>query len=124
MIRTLFGILANEPDGLQAKDAIARVEASMELTPFERSTFPKNPELVRFPKILRFSTINTVKAGWLRKKAGIWTLTDEGRVALEGTRIPRRSLPSPVACTKTGRPANPTPPRIPPTVEPTPTRAA
>lgn len=83
MIRTLFGILANEPDGLQAKDAIARVEASMELTPFERSTFPKNPDLVRFPKILRFSTINTVKAGWLRKKAGIWTLTDEGRVALE-----------------------------------------
>lgn len=54
----------------------------MELTPFELSTFPKNPDLVRFPKILRFSTINAVKAGWLRKKAGIWTLTDEGRAAL------------------------------------------
>jgi len=82
MVQTLFRILSNEPEGLQAKDAIARVESEMELTPFELATFPKNPDLVRFPKILRFSTINTVKAGWLRKKAGIWTLTDEGRAAL------------------------------------------
>jgi restriction system protein len=83
MVQTLFRILSNEPEGLQAKDAIARVESAMEPTPFELSTFPKNPDIVRFPKILRFSTINAVKAGWLRKTAGIWTLTDEGRAALE-----------------------------------------
>src|SRR5579884_674707 len=83
MVQTLFRILSDEPEGLQAKDAIARVESAMELTPFELSTFPKNPDIVRFPKLLRFATINAVKAGWLRKKAGIWTLTDEGRAALE-----------------------------------------
>jgi restriction system protein len=83
MIKTLFGILAEEADGLQAKDAIGRVEALLEPTPFEQATFPKNPDLVRFPKILRFSTINAVKAGWLRKKGGIWTLTEEGRAALQ-----------------------------------------
>jgi restriction system protein len=82
MIQTLFRILSGEPDGLQAKDAIARVEREMELTPFELSRFPKHPELVRFPKILRFSTINSVKAGWLRKRSGIWILTEEGRAAL------------------------------------------
>jgi len=82
MIQTLFRILEAEPEGLQAKDAIARVENEMELTDFEKSTFPKNPDLVRFPKILRFSTINSVKAGWLRKKSGTWTLTDEGKAAL------------------------------------------
>jgi restriction system protein len=82
MVQTLFRILSNEPEGLQAKDAIAGVESAMEPTPFELSTFPKNPHIVRFPKLLRFATINAVKAGWLRKTAGIWTLTDEGRAAL------------------------------------------
>jgi restriction system protein len=83
MLKTVFEVLSNEDDGLRAKDTIARVESLMELTPFEQATFPKNPDLVRFPKILRFSTINAVKAGWLRKRGGIWTLTDEGRAALQ-----------------------------------------
>ncbi len=83
MIQTLFRVLEAEPDGLQAKDAIARVEREMVLTPFEQSCFPNNPDLVRFPKILRFSTINSVKAGWLRKRSGIWMLTEEGRSALQ-----------------------------------------
>jgi len=46
MIQALFRILEAEPDGLQAKDAISRVEAALELTEFELSTFPKNPDLV------------------------------------------------------------------------------
>jgi len=82
IIQTLFGVLEQEPEGLQAKDAIARLEGQMELTEFERSRFPNNPDLVRFPKITRFSTINSVKAGWLRKKGGIWTLTEDGKEAL------------------------------------------
>lgn len=82
MVQTLFRILEAEPEGLQAKDAIARVESVLTPTEFELTTFPKNPGVVRFPKILRFSTINSVKAGWLRKKSGTWTLTDEGKAAL------------------------------------------
>ena len=82
MIQGLFRILEAEPDGLQAKDAIARVENGLELTPFEKATFPKNPDSVRFPKILRFATINSVKAGWLRKRSGTWLLTEEGKAAL------------------------------------------
>lgn len=83
MIQTLFRILAAEPEGLQAKDAINRVGQELGLTEFEKSTFPNSPDTVRFPKILRFSTINSVKAGWLRKKGGVWTLTDDGKAALE-----------------------------------------
>jgi restriction system protein len=67
IIQTLFRILEDEPEGLRAKTAIERVEERMELTDFEKATFPKNPDLVRFPKIVRFSTITSVKAGWLRK---------------------------------------------------------
>lgn len=82
IIQTVFRVLDEEPEGLRAKDAIARVEEAMTLTDFEKATFPNNPDVVRFPKILRFSTINSVKAGWLRKRKGVWSLTDEGRSAL------------------------------------------
>ncbi|MBA2256756.1 MAG: restriction endonuclease [Thermoleophilaceae bacterium] len=82
IIQTLFRLLEREPEGLQARDAIARLEDAMELTEFEKATFPNNPDVVRFPKIVRFSTINSVKAGWLRKKSGIWTFTDDGKTAL------------------------------------------
>jgi hypothetical protein len=44
---------------------------------------PKNPDVLRFPKLLRFSTIGPVKAGWLHKKSGTWTVTDEGKTALQ-----------------------------------------
>ncbi len=83
MIQTLFRILKEEPEGLQAKDAIARVQDEMELTEFEKDSFPNAPDVMRFPKIVRFATINSVKAGWLLKKNGIWTVTEEGIKALD-----------------------------------------
>lgn len=83
MIQTLFRILEKEPEGLQAKEAIARTQAEMVLTEYEKGTFEKNPETPRFPRIVRFSTINSVKAGWLVKNSGIWTVTDEGIEALQ-----------------------------------------
>lgn len=83
IIQALFRILASEPEGLQAKDAIARLTSVLELTEFEKATFPKNPDVVRFPKIVRFATINSVKAGWLLKRDGTWSLTGEGQAALE-----------------------------------------
>jgi len=82
MVRCLFGILDDEPEGLKAKEAITRVQGSLTLTPFETATFPNNPGVVRFPRILRFSTSKSVKAGWLRKAKGVWSLTEEGRTAL------------------------------------------
>lgn len=83
IIQTLFRILGQEPEGVRAKDVIAQLEDQMELSEFEKSHFPNNPDSVRFPKIVRFATINSVKAGWLRKKGGIWTLTDDGKEALD-----------------------------------------
>ncbi len=83
IIQTLFGILGGEPEGIRAKDAILRLEDAMVLSEFEMSHFPNSPGSARFPKIVRFSTINSVKAGWLRKRGGIWTLTEEGTEALK-----------------------------------------
>ncbi|MFN8174685.1 MAG: restriction endonuclease [Solirubrobacteraceae bacterium] len=83
MLQAIFRVLVEEPEGLQAKHAIARGENVMDLTDFEKATFPKNPNVVRFPKIVRFATINSVKAGWLLKHKGVWTLTEDGRAALD-----------------------------------------
>jgi restriction system protein len=52
IIQALFEVLKEEPEGLQAKDAIAAVEQRLTLTEFEKATFPKNPEIVRFRKIV------------------------------------------------------------------------
>ncbi|HXR29740.1 MAG TPA: restriction endonuclease [Solirubrobacterales bacterium] len=90
ILQNLFRILASEPEGLQAKDAIGRLEAAMELTEFEKSRFPNNPDLVRFPKIVRFATIASVKAGWLRKRSGTWTLTTDGKDALDSFADPEQ----------------------------------
>ncbi len=52
-------------------------------TPFEESTYSSRPGVRRYERIIRFSTIGPVKAGWLTKNKGQWSLTDDGRRAYE-----------------------------------------
>jgi restriction system protein len=82
MLRSAFQVLADHPEGLAAKDVIRAVERSLDLTDFEKSDYP-GTGVRRFDKILRFSTIASVKAGWLVKSKGQWILTDDGRKALD-----------------------------------------
>lgn len=56
----------------------------MELTPYEQGTYESGDR--RFEKIVRFSTVDCVKAGWLQKQKGRWSITDEGRKAF--TQLP------------------------------------
>ena len=86
MTQALFGVLAEAPDGLQAREAIDRVEKILEPTPFEDSEYPNRPGVRRFPNIVRFVTIWLVKAGWMVKRKGTWSITEDGKSALE--RIP------------------------------------
>ena len=83
MTQALFRILSESPDGLPAREAVDRVEEVLQATPFEDSEYPNRPGVRRFPNILRFTTIGPVKAGWMVKQRGTWTITDEGRSALE-----------------------------------------
>lgn len=83
LVQGVFRILLDQPDGLQAKEVIRRLEAAVPPTPFENSTYPNSPDVRRFEKIARFSTIPAVKAGWLVKNKGIWSLTPEGVSAFE-----------------------------------------
>ena len=51
------------------------------LSEFEKSDYPNHPGVRRFDKIVRFLTIGPVKAGWLTKEKGIWSITDAGEKA-------------------------------------------
>lgn len=83
LIRGVFHILKEEPQGLQASEVLRRLESQIPPTHFELSTYPNRPGTRRFEKIVRFSSIPAVKAGWLIKNKGTWFLTDEGRAAYE-----------------------------------------
>jgi len=90
LVRKVFEVLQNHPDGLPAKDILQWVERNTPITDYERSDYPNSPGVRRFEKIVRFSTIAAVKAGWLVKEKGRWTLTDEGRKAYKSFGDPER----------------------------------
>lgn len=88
LVRGVFRILLKHPDGLAAKQVLQILEQQVPPTEFEDSTYPSRPTVRRYEKIVRFSTITAVKAGWLVKSKGSWSLSDAGRAALEKYRDP------------------------------------
>jgi len=83
LVHKAFEILLPHEDGLPAKEVLVRVEAAVQLTPFENSDYANRPGVRRFEKIVRFGTIQSVKAGWLLKSKGRWSVTDAGKKAFE-----------------------------------------
>ena len=111
MVRKTFEILLAHPEGLPAKQVLATAADQLTLSPFEASDYPNLPGVRRFEKILRFSTIPFVKAGWLAKTKGTWVVTDEGRAAYETHQDPADFMRAAVALYqewKRARPVEPT----------------
>jgi restriction system protein len=82
LVKGLFAILLQAPpEGLRAGEALERLAASIDLTPYEQGVYASSG-VKRFDKIVRFATIDCAKAGWLVKHKGIWLLTDAGRKAM------------------------------------------
>ncbi len=77
LLKALFDILRNHPDGLQAGDALERLARTVTLTAYEAGTYERT-RARRFENIIRLATIDCVKAGWLIKHKETWTLTDAG----------------------------------------------
>jgi restriction system protein len=73
LLRKLFEILKQFPEGLAARVALERLAGSVQLTPYEGGVYASGSR--RFEKIVRFATVDCVKAGWLLKDKGTWTLT-------------------------------------------------
>jgi restriction system protein len=86
LVQKLFDILLKSPDGLPARVALERLADSVTLTEYEAGLYDSGSR--RFEKIVRFATVDCVKAGWLVKEKGTWSITDAGREA-------RRTLKDP-----------------------------
>lgn len=80
-LQKLLKILLANPDGMQAKEALKELEKQVQLTEYEMGEFGSGGR--RFEKIVRFATVDAVKAGWMRKNKGIWTVTEGGIEALD-----------------------------------------
>lgn len=78
-LKKLFEILIAHPDGMRARDALAAVENDIVLTEYEKGRYESGG--VRYEIIVRFATVDCVKAGWLGKHKGVWFVTDDGKQA-------------------------------------------
>jgi restriction system protein len=90
LVRKVIEVLKDHPEGLQAKDVLKQVEDSITLTSFEQSKYPNNPGVRRFEKIVRFATIGPVKAGWILKSKGRWSVTEQGLKAYKDFKDPEK----------------------------------
>ena len=79
---TVLAILIDNPEGIRASDVIDKARQKLPPTDFENTPYP-NTSQERYGKILRFSTIAPVKAGWMLKVKGTWFVTEEGKAAYE-----------------------------------------
>lgn len=80
LLRKLFDILIQNPEGLPAHDALERLATAVQMTSYEAGVYESSGDR-RFEKIVRFGTVDCVKAGWLVKQDGKWIVTDEGVTA-------------------------------------------
>jgi restriction system protein len=60
---------------------LAEIPKKVALTNYESGHYPSSLNSQRFETIVRFATIDLVKAGWLVKSKGRWFITEEGRQA-------------------------------------------
>ena len=85
--RAIFSVLLEQPDAfMKAGDVLTAVAQRIALTPYELGDYASGGR--RFEKIARFSTLAPVKAGWLLKQKGQWTVSDEGRAAYQEYLVP------------------------------------
>jgi len=80
LLRKLFAILMQHPEGMQAGAALEQLANSVTLSAYEAGNYESSGTR-RFDKIVRFATVDCAKAGWLLKHKGTWSVTDAGLVA-------------------------------------------
>ncbi len=80
-LRIVFDLLWNKPEGLPAAEIFRQIPQATSLTEYELGYFPAAPNSPRYEKVIRLATIPLVKAGWMIKNKGRWTITEDGREA-------------------------------------------
>ena len=81
LLLVVYKVLWDKPDGLPAKEILDTIPKKIKLTEYESGCYASTPNSPRYEKVVRFATIDLVKAGWLVKNKGRWFITEEGRQA-------------------------------------------
>lgn len=78
LLRSIFEILWDKPDGLTAREVLSRIPHVSKLTEDELRPSP-NTNMPRYEKIVRIATIPIAQVGWLAKdEKGLWRITQDG----------------------------------------------
>jgi restriction system protein len=77
-IKAASEILSDQGGEMRSRDVMREIELRMQPTAHEAERLEKTG-YIRWWAALQLDSIRLVKAGWLRKKRGIWYLTEEGR---------------------------------------------
>ena len=81
LLRGVFEILWNKPEGLSAKEVLRQIPETINLTEHELSLSPST-NAPRYERIVRLATIPLARAGWLVKNdKGRWSITEDARQA-------------------------------------------
>jgi restriction system protein len=86
LIRKLFQLLIDRPEGMRASEALTTLANAVDMTEYEAGDYESGGR--RFEKIVRFATVDCVKAGWLVKHKGLWTVTETGAAAYAAIQNP------------------------------------
>jgi restriction system protein len=110
LMRTLFQILLEHPDGIQAQLALEALVQRVPPTEHERGHYQSGGR--RYDQIVRFSTVDLVKAGWMLKDKGIWTATETGKEAFDTLQDPTVFYKRACELYKAWKSAQPVPPDV------------
>jgi restriction system protein len=78
LLRSIFEILWDKPDGLTAREVLSRIPLVTKLTEDELS-LSSNSNTPRYEKIVRITSIPITQIGWLAKdEKGLWRITQDG----------------------------------------------
>jgi len=82
VVYAAFQILKEKDGEAPSREVMEEIEKRVEFTEWESGVYEKTGN-IRWQSILHFFTIDSVKAGFLIKKKGMWYLTPEGEEALQ-----------------------------------------
>jgi hypothetical protein len=92
IIQNILQILDENPDGIHRNEVLKSLEKRVGLTEHESGFYDNDPEQRRFEKMAQFHTIGPTKAGWIKKGKGVWSISDDGRKALQDFQTPEELI--------------------------------
>ena len=84
LLHSALSVLKDAGGEMRGRQVLREIEKRVKLTDYERERHEKSG-YVRWESVVHFYSINAVKAGFLRKRSGVWYLTPEGEKAVKKT---------------------------------------